>query len=698
MVLIMIVVPSVTADDSLLTGHPRFSYQDVSDIDAMEDALRQQLSSQSRYSFSRGWWKWDRLRARYVDGGRRDENSLRILRAVFRGLILDWHRQLEERGEGDLLYLFFTTNRGDKTLRKLEGRDLVRDVHGGGSHGGWGGAARMRIYAELVRGNMLTAAEQQQFESLVRQSLEPRIVEFDKTWQGVNNHTFGNGGGIALALKYFPDVPQANEAQAWLDDVWNQFSEYGDWKEWTYYPYGPIFLHGMLDIAEATGRIETEQPLINAVAERALGFIHGGGIRGNPNAGSRVRVNQQEVYEDPWNVGYYNVETSARDGHFWYRLAQHYRNPEYLWAAEQVNLGGRPPDGMASAAYLDAYQRRYSWFIDRNIEPSVPKGNVEVALLSRLKRRVPERLHLRTSREAGQPFVGFFLYDPKDAHLDNVSGHLFEYSYDGAKLLHSSGKYNNVYSGDQLKGGGTGEESLDLLLVMQRKHEFPLHPDRQGDDRDLMRRGQIHHRPESLIAERNAEGDCFGQYGFDDYYGPESRWTRRVVLTANGILAVVDEYQGGAKLGDDYRAGPVWHLAQFEPPADSQNWFDAPAFDRAWWQTAERRLLLYFHDDGTLDYGTVQQRNSQDTDANVTTFASRPIQGGKQTHFLSVFVPHDGSVAAEQLVERIQSTISETGEATVRYQDLELFIGTDGEWRVTRNSPATDLDTVGGNE
>ena len=33
----------------------------------------------------------------------------------------------------------------------------------------------------------------------------------------------------------------------------------------------------------------------------------------------------------------------------------------------------------------------------------------------------------------------------------------------GAKLLHSSGKYNNVYSGETLRGGGTGEESLDLL-------------------------------------------------------------------------------------------------------------------------------------------------------------------------------------------------------------------------------------------
>ena len=55
--------------DVLLSGHPRESYRDVKDIDAMEDALRRSLAAKQRYSFSRSWWKWDRLRCRYVDGG-----------------------------------------------------------------------------------------------------------------------------------------------------------------------------------------------------------------------------------------------------------------------------------------------------------------------------------------------------------------------------------------------------------------------------------------------------------------------------------------------------------------------------------------------------------------------------------------------------------------------------------------------------
>ena len=79
------------AQDELLTGHPRESYHDVADIDAMEKAVREHFAAMERYSFSRSWWQWDRLRARFVDHGRKDVNALKILRAVFRGLIMDRH-------------------------------------------------------------------------------------------------------------------------------------------------------------------------------------------------------------------------------------------------------------------------------------------------------------------------------------------------------------------------------------------------------------------------------------------------------------------------------------------------------------------------------------------------------------------------------------------------------------------------------
>ena len=82
-----------------------------------------------------------------------------------------------------------------------------------------------------------------------------------------------------------------------------------------------------------------------ACLQRVLWFVHDGGVRGSPNAGSRVRTNRAPLYANPWEYGYYDIEQSPRDGHFWYRMAQHFESREYLWAAEQVALGGRPPAG-----------------------------------------------------------------------------------------------------------------------------------------------------------------------------------------------------------------------------------------------------------------------------------------------------------------------------------------------------------------
>ena len=160
--------------------------------------------------------------------------------------------------------------------------------------------------------------------------------------------------------------------------------------------------------------------MIHALGRRCLQFTHGSGVRGGPNCGIRQRSDLSGVYADPWNVGYYDVETSGRDAHFWYRMAQHYKNPEYLWAAEQVALGGRPPNGQVPRQYQAAYNKRFAWFVERGIEPRVPKMHAKVGLLSELKNKIKERIYLNDGVEAGKPYAAFFLYDKKDSHLDNV--------------------------------------------------------------------------------------------------------------------------------------------------------------------------------------------------------------------------------------------------------------------------------------
>ncbi len=680
----------IADEQDLLSGHPRPSYSNVKDINAMAAALRNSLASSERYSFSRSWWQWDRLRCRYVDEGRVDENSLKILQAVFRGLILDWHRKLEKKGEGDLMYIFFTTLKGDKRERVLEvgNRTLHRDLHGGGYHGGWGGAARMRIYEELTRQGMLNDEEQTRFRQIVHQSLERKFLDFKAGSQQADNHSFGNAGGVALALKLFPDAPQAKEAREWIDRIWQHLAEFGDWTEWTYYPYGPIFLHGVLDVAEATGRIDSEGELINTLGQRCLAFNHGGGVKGNPNSGSRVREDLTTLYADPWNVGYYQVETSSRDGHFWYRLAQHYKHPEYLWAAEQVLLGGRPPSGIVPAEYQAVYNRRFAWFVKQGIAPQLPVSRASVGLLSPQKHKIPERLYLNSGRDPQKPFAAFFLFDEKDGHLDNITGHLYEYSVNGAKYLHTSGKYNNVYSGNQLKGGGTGEESLDLLLVLHNSHAFPLHPDRQGTDRDFMRMGSAKHQPKLLKAENNKSSDCFGQFAFENYYGPGSHWIRRAVLTAEGFFVVADSYIPGNSLKSEYSAGPVWHLGideQTTAGIQERNWFDAPALDHAWWQQDKMRVVLHLHDDGNMNFGSVKQTHTQDGLPNITTFGYRSVSSGKTERFLSVFAPHADVENPATIAKTIKTAIVGTGTFSANIGDIQILIHSDGTWSVKRS-------------
>ena len=153
----------------------------------------------------------------------------------------------------------------------------------------------MRIYEELVRQKMLTSGEGPLPGDRLP-DMSSRFLDFTKGSQSADNHSFGNAGGIAMTLKLFPEAPQSGEARAWIGRIWKHLADFGDWTEWNYFPYGPIFLHGMIDIAEAMGWIESEAELIHAVGKRVLGFIHGGGLRGGPNCGSTVFPDRAALY------------------------------------------------------------------------------------------------------------------------------------------------------------------------------------------------------------------------------------------------------------------------------------------------------------------------------------------------------------------------------------------------------------------
>ena len=179
-----------------------------------------------------------------------------------------------------------------------------------------------------------------------------------------------------------------------------------------------------------------------------------------------------------------------------------------------------------------------------------------------------------------------------------------------------------------------------------------------------MRMGQIQLDADSPMAENSSDGDAYGHFTFNRYYGIDSRWTRRAILTTEGVLIVADEYVPGASLGEAYQAGPVWHLAAeegMETGAQEANWFSAPSLDQAWWQTEPQRVALYFHPDAGNRYGSVQQTVSQDIGGrNAAAFAFRPVSAGETARFLSVFVPFCGD-ADEEAASQIKTSLSESG-------------------------------------
>ncbi len=429
--------------DDPSTGHPRPSYADCSEeqIDAQAAAVRK-----SRPTMHRGGWEWDRLLTRYVDGGRKDKNELEILRAYFMSM-LDRYEEAKKAGNGETFTIFY-------------------------NHKSWGSGGRMRIFAELARQNMISAEEQEAFKTLVTDSLKIDFPDYAAIERGVNNRPYGINGGPALAVKMFPEDPNSIRHKPWLAALWRELVEYGDTTETNYYPYGPLYLTGLIDMAEGMDKFEGEREFLYRHVRRYLYYIHGGGVRGNPNSNSNVNTGPREqIYADPWNARYYDVEANTLDSALWYRLAREYKDPEFLWASEQVCLGGRPPEGVeVPAEYLEAYQRRYSWFIERGIEPRIPEGAAAIGYYSPHKHKVPERLYLCSGRESGEPFASFYIYDRNNNYMhycDDSDGKLYEYCVDGAKFLHTTGKYTSGRA-------GVGEGAYDMLTVLPPDMKFPM--------------------------------------------------------------------------------------------------------------------------------------------------------------------------------------------------------------------------------
>lgn len=205
-----------------------------------------------------------------------------------------------------------------------------------------------------------------------------------------------------------------------------------------------------------------------------------------------------------------------------------------------------------------------------------------------------------------------------------------------------------------------------------------------------------------LIASDAAQrdGDSFGALTYENVYAAGAVWTRRVVLTREGIMLVVDEY-ASAKNENGLAGGPVWQLAA--PPTAGLNWFSAPSETNP-----EKSLLVYFHPQQGLEYG-MQFQPKLFEDRNYAVFAKGLLSSGKTHRFVTVLIPHDTALAATDItgtrnrnmrlndVPRsrlgIQTTVDANGNIAAviaprmkawPHRPVSITMGGDGAWSVKR--------------
>ena len=190
---------------------------------------------------------------------------------------------------------------------------------------------------------------------------------------------------------------------------------------------------------------------------------------------------------------------------------------------------------------------------------------------------------------------------------------------------------------------------------------------------------------ESLRAETQGD-DSFGQFTYRNYFGAHSVWTRQTVLTEEGYLVVRDEYLPGPDV-DGYQAAPSWLLNDAGDSEDAErHWYDAPAMSHAWWQTQQKRVLLYMHPDKRLEFGQVRHQASQDLGYKGlrSTFGKTILRAGKKQVWLTVLKPFNEGVHPRTVAALIRTKLPKNGNAKAQIGGVTVSIKTDGTWVVSR--------------
>lgn len=182
-------------------------------------------------------------------------------------------------------------------------------------------------------------------------------------------------------------------------------------------------------------------------------------------------------------------------------------------------------------------------------------------------------------------------------------------------------------------------------------------------------------------------GDAFGEMRYSGVYTSDSTWSRKAILTQEGVLVVVDDYLLG-KSADGMLGGPVWQLPT--EPQHGANWFASEVEPYQ-----HKSLLVYLGKSPETEYGFQHQDKGWIAKGNFWEFAAfskQTLHAGTPARFISVMLPFDSSQNPSDLAKGIETSVGKDGVVSVTIKEntvqlplsLHITIAKD-TWGVNRS-------------
>ena len=198
--------------------------------------------------------------------------------------------------------------------------------------------------------------------------------------------------------------------------------------------------------------------------------------------------------------------------------------------------------------------------------------------------------------------------------------------------------------------------------------------------------GDMDNQNKLLNAETNVKGaDCYGEIVLDDHFVPDTKLTRRMVLTKEGVL-VLQDYLEPSEEADGMTAGAIWQLYK-APNKQGTNWFNAPS-EQPWvdmiGKPKDKELLVYFEQAEGRTYGGQQEDY---TLKPYTVHAKQFVKSNQPVTFTTILIPHNPTDSVEDIEKSIVS--STTGRdtkisLTINGKKVNIQINKDKSWKVER--------------